>query len=512
MGNPGLLFYLSGENGFTADFAAGNPEPNFLNLVEVIADGVNGKAFQCDDKQLMAYWAPGNIYAQRGTLSFFWRSRYPVDETEFPIFRVGYADHSSWDAVWLRIDYNGKGFDAFVTDASLARTRVSCTVVPFPAPKQWIHLALSWDENKGIRLYVDGKLAAKKEIKAVYFAGLDQFGPHSRIIAPWNVQSDYNFTRGGDIDEIKIYDRMLSDANIISLSKCAPPGEIPPLIRNLDIPVWRAEWWLRNGWEHEKPPYLVSEKTGVRKVEIHDVYDHKRWWWKCCDGIPETTWPGVFNRSRLSGRFDYFILPDWDCYSVSGKTVTFTMPEEEWNHIEISGAAWGKMYLEDGEERVIFERAKEREKTCHRTPQRYKGKKLRFENVEQEVPISELSVYCVKEGFSEPEGVTVTVYELIGGVEGDDPAVQELVSFINGRYMEDERALMIAVPDGVSAQSEDSVKTGVGSLPLVHIIIPYQADERLGLDGIAIDLPGLDLQPTHGAYFPQQQCSIYCDQ
>ena len=39
-----------------------------------------------------------------------------MDETAFPVFRVGYADHSSWDQVWLRIDYNGHGFDAFVTD------------------------------------------------------------------------------------------------------------------------------------------------------------------------------------------------------------------------------------------------------------------------------------------------------------------------------------------------------------------------------------------------------------
>ncbi len=65
------------------------------------------------------------MYTQRGTLSFFWRSRYPVGVAPFTLFRVGYADHTSWDMVWLRIDWNGSGFDAFVTDANLARTRVS---------------------------------------------------------------------------------------------------------------------------------------------------------------------------------------------------------------------------------------------------------------------------------------------------------------------------------------------------------------------------------------------------
>src|SRR5213083_1456058 len=195
---PGLLFYLSGDHEFNADYAAGgDPKPNFLRDVKIISDGAKGPGFECANTQLMSYWAPGNIYAERGTLAFSWRSRYPVGPTEFPIFRVGYGDHSSWDMVWLRIDYNGHGFDAFVTDASLARTRVSVTVDPFPKPDEWVHLALAWDETRGIRFYVNGKLAATKETVAVYNAALDQFGPHSRIISPYNVQSDYNFVRGG---------------------------------------------------------------------------------------------------------------------------------------------------------------------------------------------------------------------------------------------------------------------------------------------------------------------------
>src|SRR5499427_5747085 len=182
---PGLLFYLSGEHDFDADYAAGgDPHPNFLRDVKIISDGARGRGFECANTQLMSYWAPGNIYAQRGTLAFSWRSRYPVGPTEFPIFRVAYADHSSWDMAWLRIDYNGHGFDAFVTDANLARTRVSNTLQPFPKPDEWTHLALSWDETRGIRFYVNGKLAAVNEMAAVYNTGLDEFGPHSRIISP----------------------------------------------------------------------------------------------------------------------------------------------------------------------------------------------------------------------------------------------------------------------------------------------------------------------------------------
>src|SRR5215510_10924297 len=82
---PGLLFYLSGDHEFTADYAAGgDPKPTFLKDVKLIPNGARGPAFECSNTQLMAYHAPGNVYAERGTLAFFWRSRYPVGPTQFP--------------------------------------------------------------------------------------------------------------------------------------------------------------------------------------------------------------------------------------------------------------------------------------------------------------------------------------------------------------------------------------------------------------------------------------------
>ena len=73
---PGLLFYLSGDSSLNADYAAGgNPVPNYVRDVKILPNGVHGSYVQCADTQLLSYWAPGNIYAQRGTLSFFWRAR-----------------------------------------------------------------------------------------------------------------------------------------------------------------------------------------------------------------------------------------------------------------------------------------------------------------------------------------------------------------------------------------------------------------------------------------------------
>jgi hypothetical protein len=508
---PGLLFYLSGDNQFTADYAAGgDPNPSFLRGVSVIADGAKGKAFQCEGSQQFAYWAPGSIYAQRGTLAFSWRSREPVGPTEFPIFRVAYADHSSWDMVWLRIDYNGHGFDAFVTDVNLARTRVSVTVQPFPKPNEWTHLAFSWDETRGIRFYLNGKLAATKETVAVYDAGLDQFGPHSRIISPHQVQSDYNFIRGGDIDEIRIYDRMLSDENIASLAMGDAPANIPALPpRSLNDPRWRDEWNTRYGFNATAnvPPYFDGPNIGVRKVEIHDAFDLKRWWWKANDGIRETTWPGVYNRSRLPGRNDYFQLPDWDCYVESGKSITFVMPDEPWNHVEISGSAWGKMELlkagaaNDGAaESVLFERPKGIEKTINHLATPITGRKIRFTNVEQEEPISELSVYNVTNA-REPAGTAKVAFKLSAAATSDD-SLAAIQTFIKNRFAEDERSTLIAQPLD-SAAAPAARPAASSSLPLVHILIPDTWDNiDGGLDGIAIDLPALPIAAVRDGLIP----------
>ncbi|MEX2404247.1 MAG: LamG-like jellyroll fold domain-containing protein, partial [Balneolales bacterium] len=503
----GLLFYLSGEKGTTADFSGGGQLlPNYVNDVKVIADGAYGKALELDESMQLTYWAPGNIYAQRGTLSFFWRSRYPVGPTEFTIFRVSYADHSSHDMTWLRIDYNGSGFDAFVTDVGLARTRISWYMDEFPDPDEWIHLAFSWDETEGIRLYVNGELAGKQSVTGkIYDAGLDQMGPHHRYISPHGVRNDYNFGRTGDLDELRIYDQMLSDENISELSRGKIPTVNTDFQRDLKERKWRDIWGGRHGWNlpNEAPPVLNSTITSVRKVEIHDAIDIKRWFWKANDGIRETTWPGVYNMSRLPGRFDYFNWPDWDTYSMSGQTIKFHVPEhEQWNHIEMWGKAWGQLTHESDHpyDTTFAVRKKNQVKSYHRLSEVKQGGKIRFDNALIEEPIGSFMLYHVNEE-SVPQGMTERSYELHPAPESLDSSLDQIVSFINGRHPSDEQMMMLGVPEGsgVPAKTEPFKK---GSLPIIHIMVPYEDIPNAGLDGIVVELPGLNVEPTHDGVFP----------
>lgn len=496
-----LLFYASGKNGFDADYAAARSSTTFLSDVEIKADPQVGQYFCCDDRQKFAYKAPGNIYAQRGTLSFFWRSRYPVGPTEFPVFRVSFSDHSSWDQVWLRVDYNGRGFEAFITDINLSRARVSADLSPFPGPDDWTFITVSWDETFGIKLYLNGKLAAQEERPAVYYTGLDQFGPHSRIIGTWNVTSAYNFIRGGDIAHISIFDHMLTDGEVESLSTGVFPNAAPAWT-DASTGTGRQEWLQRNGWDNPSllPPALPAAQTRVRKVEIHEAYDLKRWWWKGCDGIRETTWPGVYNRSHLKGRNDYFQLPDWDCYSLSGKAITFRLPDEPWNHVEISGSAWGVAETVDDQEQPLeklFFRAKGRERSFDRLFP-HKGQRLRFTNQVQEEPIGDLSVFYVTPGKA-PDTADSLRYTLHTGFPSDgDAAVSGLRRFITGRHPEYERHTMTAVAENAPAVSLE--KDPDGGFPFINIVIPYSYDPSKGLDGIELSLPALPLSESKAAF------------
>src|SRR3546814_12845440 len=76
----GLLFRVSGDKTLIADEARGAAIPNFESAMSIVPDGAIGSAIRWSDGGYVAWQAPGNMYAQRGTLSFFWRSHTPAGE------------------------------------------------------------------------------------------------------------------------------------------------------------------------------------------------------------------------------------------------------------------------------------------------------------------------------------------------------------------------------------------------------------------------------------------------
>lgn len=508
----GLLFRASADRDLTAEVAGGEAMPNFRSGVTVVPDGAIGGAARWADDGYVAWRAPGNILSQRGTLSFFWRSRTPVGAAPFNIFRVGFADHSSWDMAFARIDWNGHGFDAFVTDANLSRIRVSWRMEALPSPTDWHHIAFSWDETVGVRLFVDGREVAREDRKADLDSGLDQFGMAGRVLSPHQVQSRYNFMRGSDLDEIRVYDRMLDAAAAAALA-----AKREPVVAAEDTRARRTAWLHRYGWDLGSPPLLDAPVTRVRKVEFADAKDQKQWMWKGVDGIAETTWPGVYNRSALPGRRDYFELPDWNTYVEGGRAYDLALPAgERFNQVEIRGAAYGVLSW-NGEK--IVDRQQGVVRSVTRTAPRTGGH-LRFANRMAEQPIQEIWAYDVAPG-AEPAGSFKLDYTIRASVAPTLAALAPLNRFIAGRYAPDERTTVVAMPtSGVKAAvgagaagGAAAIERPAGAAPIVHVLIPASFGDAApdqpvarawdygwqnlhdGLDGIAIDLPAMKLTP-----------------
>ncbi len=512
---PQLLFRVSADHGFDADVAGGQAVPNFRDKVKLVDTGKSGKAIEWADDGVLSWEAPGNLYTQRGTLAFFWRPRYAVGQAPFVIFRAGYADHSSWDMAWLRIDWNGHGFDAFVTDANLARARVSFDMGTPPAADAWTHIAFAWDETLGVRLYVDGQEVARKDATLDLDAGLDQFGLAGRVMSPHQVQSRYNFLRGSDFDELRVYDHMLDAAGATSLARLREPTTA--VAARDEGQVWRH----RYGWDRGAPPVLDAPVTRIRKVEFADARDLKEWMFKGTDGIDETTWPGVYNRSRLPGRTDYFELPDWNVYVEGGKALDLTLPDESFNRIELRGAAYGQAsYGQDkaGALSPLFQRPEGVVRSVDQFATR-RGGHLRFTNVAQETPIQEIWAYNVTAGGI-PKGSARLDYTVQADVAPDYDNLAELRAYIAGRYPAAERSTVVALPQRAPARPRAPGKAAGELRPLVHVLIPSTLgdpppDQPLmrswaygwtnmhdGLDGIALDLPALDLPAAEDGLIP----------
>lgn len=507
LAQDGLLFRVSADASLTADTAGGDPVSNFRSAVTVVPDGAIGGAARWADEGYVAWKAPGNMIAQRGTLAFFWRARDPLTDAPFVIFRAGFADHTSWDMAFLRIDWNGHGFDAFVTDANLSRLRVSWRMPTAPAPEQWEHIAFAWDETVGVRLFVDGKEVARLEQKADLDSGLDQFGMAGRVISPHQVQSRYNFMRGSDLDEIRVYDRMLGAAAIAALAAKQEPTPAP-----IDTAAQRNAWLHRYGWDKGAPPVLADPVTSVRRIEFADAKDLKQWMYKGVDGIAETTWPGVYNRSQLPGRDDYFELPDWNVYVEGGKRYDLTVPEgQRFNRVEIRGAAYGKLLWNDA---PVASRARGVVRSVDALAPRTGGV-LSFVNVMQEQPIQEIWAYNIGTA-PEPAGSFKLSYTIDAAASPHMAALDPLNAYIAGRYPADERTTVLAMPSsgmkvavGAGAAGATAAIQRTPGKPIVHVLIPASFGDAYpdrplarawdygwqnihdGLDGIAIDLPAL---------------------
>jgi len=349
-----------------------------------------------------------------------------------------------------------------------------------------------------------------------------------RVVAPWSVHSAYNLMHPADMDEIRIYDRILSDQSVRELARPVQYGiDNDTLdIKTAAVPSDLSSWNHNLGFNQPLASVakITSPTTRIRKVGFVDTKDLKQTVFKGADGIRETTWPGVYNRSNIRGRSDYLVLPDWNLYSAGGKNYRLELAPEPWNHIEINGSAFGKlMRVKGNNPGLLTYRENGQERTSHHWATTFRGGSIEFENDVQETPISEIGAYLIEESELPAHKVSLD-YKPVLSVRPDSiPSLDRLSAFIAGRHMADERSqVLVAMPDAPALRyrpPETQRALPKTDLPIVHILIPGDfrdppkggAPTRLsygwknlnaGLDGVVLQIPALDLIPQSHGYLP----------
>ncbi len=377
-----LLFRASFDRGWTADVARGSPEP--LNAERLSSQtGRLGKALHIAAEGQITYDAVGNLRAEAGTVSFWWKPDGPPGRLSFPLFSASYEQHSTWDFNFLRVEWNGRQFAARVRDRNLVFSSLTVPQEYTGDLSRWRHMALSWDELDGLRFYLDGRPVAAAPGPLHLKARLDQFGLLARAVTPHHTSGTEN---AGSLDEVRIYDRALPSAAIRELAEGREPADAGPAF---EPPA--AHLAGRYGWAdcESRSPTSLGKDCGipdavagaalhVRKVAVlegRDIVapDKGKFWLKGADGKRETTWPMVGHG-----------------YTEEGKRYRLKLPAEPWNYLRITGNLVGKIFA---------------------------GSDLLFERTAQ---TGELSYFSL----SNPREITELIVERESGVLGDVEALE----------------------------------------------------------------------------------------
>ena len=182
-------------------------EGGMIGQLEYV-DGMKGKALVVDGKPaaFLVRDLSENDFRE-GTVSFFFRPNWErKDGKAHYLFQTG--------------KWRSEFFLVFVKDARGQLELSVCTPKQRQVfvknadlqPGKWVHFAFSWNVAKGeCVIYIDGKPAART-VREEWKDGSYSFK------APWNIQLGRNVNEpaGGAYDNLKIYNRQLSDAEILA--------------------------------------------------------------------------------------------------------------------------------------------------------------------------------------------------------------------------------------------------------------------------------------------------------
>ncbi len=251
------IFYLSFDNeSVIADRALGNPNPVEPMTSYQFTDGIKGKAISVPNVEgsdyHLAYEEDGNLNVRRGTVMFWVRPKWNPENAEewnsspdFPrstsmriFFCNATPDPKEWSNGSIMIGTKGGGYGSeleFIVrelqpnqPPDEGRSFWKPCDISYWNKEEWHHVAYAWDAKVGVRIYIDGAYWR-------WGFGDEFYGNFTWNPTPWGVirVGCHMYGYGGgwglasaDIDELYIYDRMLSEEEIAGYYREIMPVEV----------------------------------------------------------------------------------------------------------------------------------------------------------------------------------------------------------------------------------------------------------------------------------------------
>jgi len=293
---PRLLFYAPFEDSTDAVVAGGNPKA--LRAVVKFEDGKVGKAVRSGggSYQRLSYDGRGNIDLNAGTLTFFYKPNYKIVERAWePIMTVGTDLEGYWAGVLqfnlIKDTLNLQFFD-------VGRYAWPLTLPPIVGrwkEGEWVHLAMVWDRNQGIRVYEDGVEKASSWGK--------QHWLWNQVPSTLNLSGGYYSAHDCSFDEVRIYSGPLPPEAIAKLARGEEPGAgaLPTVASDVSVQREREKW----GWTEDdlKPlPTAGAQPMEFAWARIDHCADVKRRVAQPFDGFQSTCWPLQKYGASIGGR------------------------------------------------------------------------------------------------------------------------------------------------------------------------------------------------------------------
>ena len=129
--------------------------------VQTVAGGKTGQAAEFPRPAVLVFPASGNIDPARGTIEMWVKPNWHWNDNERHVFFTARAADDGWrrNRMWLVKNVN------YSLNFSVAdKEGRSCIAAIRPnvfKKGEWIHLSASWDNARGVRLFVNGSMAAE---------------------------------------------------------------------------------------------------------------------------------------------------------------------------------------------------------------------------------------------------------------------------------------------------------------------------------------------------------------